>query len=225
MKKPSGSHCDHSHDGDSHHAHSHDHAHTENRFENPNRLFKVGVALNLVFVFVELGFGYGVQSLALISDAVHNLTDVLGLLIGWLGYTLSVRKKSKMYSNLTAFINAVLLMIGSVGVIMAAIERFRNPAVPNAWVIILVAFIGCLINFYTAKLFHDHQHDLNMKSAYLHLLGDALISVGVVISGILIYYFSTPWIDPAVSLVISVIIMMVTWPVLSQSFKALKTDP
>lgn len=224
MKKPSGSTCDHSHEGDHDHAHGHSHTQGQNQFENPNRLFKIGIALNLVFVFVELGFGYGVQSLALISDAMHNLTDVFGLLIGWLGYSLSVRKESKIYSNLTALINSLLLITGSVWVIVEAIERFKNPTLPTAWVVILVALIGCLINFYTAKLFHNHQHDLNMKSAYLHLLGDALISVGVVISGILIYYFATPWIDPAVSLVISVIIMFVTWPVLSQSFKALRKN-
>lgn len=220
MSKTSGPHkCNHSH-----HAGEHNHSHHQNesQFENSNRLFKLGIGLNLVFVFVELGFGYGVQSLALISDAIHNLTDVFGLLIGWLGYSLSVRKKTKTYSNVTALINSLLLISGSVWVVVEAIERLENPTLPTAWVIIFVAFIGCLINFYTAKLFHSHQHDLNMKSAYLHLIGDALISVGVVISGILIYYLSLTWIDPVVSIVISIVIALVTWPVLAQAVKALK---
>lgn len=222
MNKPTESSCDHSH-ADGAHVHSHDHAHDHDasQFENPDHLFKVGIALNLVFVFVELGFGYGVQSLALISDAIHNLTDVFGLLIGWLGFSLSVRKKSKTYSNVTALINSLFLIMGSVWVIAEAVERLKHPSLPTAWVVIVVALIGCLINFYTAKLFHNHQHDLNMKSAYLHMLGDALISVGVVVSGLVIYFFAAPWIDPAVSLIISVIIMFATWPVLSQAYKAL----
>lgn len=219
MANSSGSHCDHSHHPD---AHGHSHSHGESQFENPNRLFKIGIALNLVFVFIEVGFGYGVNSLALISDAIHNLTDVFGLLIGWYGYSLSVRRKSKTYSNVTALINSLLLIAGSIWVIAEAVERLKHPTLPTAWVMILVAFIGCMINFYTAQLFHNHQHDLNMKSAYLHLLGDALISVGVVISGILIYYFSTPWIDPVVSLVISVVIVFVTWPVMRLTIKSLR---
>ena len=178
--------------------------------------------MNLVFVFIEVGFGYGVNSLALISDAIHNLTDVFGLLIGWYGYSLSVRRKSKTYSNVTALINSLLLVAGSIWVIAEAVERLQHPTLPTAWVMILVALIGCMINFYTAQLFHNHQHDLNMKSAYLHLLGDALISVGVVVSGVLIYYFSTPWIDPVVSLVISVIIVFVTWPVMRQAIMSLR---
>ncbi len=176
-----------------------------------------------MFVVIEFYYGYLVNSLALYSDAFHNLTDVFGLLVGWYGYHLSVKKNSKKYSLYTAFFNSMLLVLGSVWVIYEAIERLQKPELPVASTMIVVSLIGFVINFFSAKLFHvDHHHDLNMKSAYLHLMGDAAISLGVTLAGVLIYYFSILWIDPAFSIVISIVIMVSSFKIIRESYTAIK---
>ncbi len=199
---------------------SHQHEHSSITAD-PDRLFKVGISLNVVFVLIEFISGYLIQSLALISDAVHNLTDVFGLLIAWLGYSLSKKNKSNIYSNYTALINSLILILGSIWILSESVARFQNPTSPTAWVVIVVALIGCVINFYSAKLFHTHQHDLNMRSAYLHLMGDAAISLGVVFSGVLIYFYAINWIDSVISAVIAFIVILSTWPLLKKAYKAI----
>lgn len=220
MSKISHSNCDHEGHDHSHSGHAHHH-HGELKI---NQLFKIGICLNLIFVVIEAGFGHKIGSLALISDALHNLTDVIGLIVAWIGFALSSRSKSKKYSYITALINAVLIILGSLWVIYEAFERFKNPQLPEAGVIISVALVGCAINFASAKLFHSHQHDLNMKAAYIHLIGDALISLGVVLSGILIYFSQALWIDAVTSLIISLVVIIVTVPILRESVQALRSS-
>ncbi len=184
----------------------------------PDRIFKIVISLNLVFVLVEVYFGITHHSLALVSDGVHNLTDVLGLSIAWLGYWLSKKHLTQKFSVYAAFINTSLLLLTSVWIIFAAYERYLSARQPVASTVIIVASIGFFVNFFSAKLFHkDHHHDLNMKAAYLHLMADAAISLGVVVTGIIMYYKSIFWIDPVVSAVIAIIIIFATWKFFKKS--------
>lgn len=204
-------HTDHEH---------HDHQHTE--LIEPNRIFKIGISLNLLFVCIEVYFGIIHKSLALISDGIHNLTDVFGLFIAWIGYYFSKKLAAKKFSVYAAFINTSLIIITSVWLIFEAYKRLYSGQSPVALTMIFVALIGFIINFFTAKLFHkNHHHDLNMKAAYLHLMADAAISLGVVITGIIIYYKAILWIDPIVSAIISAIIIFTTWGYLKQSWMML----
>lgn len=203
--------------------HVHDHSHNHKLQHEPNRIFKIGISLNLLFVFFEIYYGYRVNSLALISDAFHNLTDVFALLLAWLGFYLSQKNKSKKYSLYAAFFNSSVLVLGCVWVIVEAFERFKTGHVPVASTMMIVASIGFVINFISAKLFHvDLHNDLNMKSAYLHLMADAAISLGVVLTGAVIYFFSSSWIDPVVSIVISLIIIVPTIKILKESYLKIK---
>lgn len=215
----------HEHSQESKHEHKHDNCggHSHAMISEPDSIFKIGITLNLLFVFVEFYYGYVVGSLALISDAFHNLTDVFALMIGWLGYSLSKRSKSKKYSLYAAFFNSSVLLVGSFWVIYEAFERLQKPEIPVASTMILVASIGFVINFVSAKLFHkDLHHDLNMKSAYLHLMADAAISLGVALAGVLIYFYSVHWIDPVFSIVISVVIIYGSAKILWESVKQLR---
>lgn len=200
------SHCDHDHD--------HDHA----PHSVPDRIFKIGISLNLLFVAIEMYFGSKDFSLALISDAVHNLADVFGLIIAWLGYQLSKKPGAGKYSIYAAVVNTSLLLVTSIWIIVEAYQRYLMQVTPVAITVIVVASIGFIINLFSAKLFHqDHHHDLNIKSAYLHLMADAAISLGVVITGVIIYFKSIFWIDPLISAVISIIIIFGTWSFFKES--------
>lgn len=214
-------HSDHHHDGRQH-SHGHGHSHSHDGLQ-PDRIFKIGIALNLLFVVVEIYYGYAVDSLALISDAFHNLTDVFALIIGWLGYELSKRSAAVKYSLWAALFNSSVLLLGSFWVIFEALQRFKNPELPVASVMIVVSSIGFIINFTSAKLFHKgHHHDLNMKSAYLHLMADAAISLGVAIAGVFIYFFSMNWIDPFFSIIISIVIIYGSGQIVLESLRRLK---
>lgn len=173
-------------------------------------------------MFIELYFGFFHNSLALVSDAIHNIGDVLGLLVAWLGFYLAQHKNMKKISDITALVNTLFIIFGALFILHEAYQRWNNPAGdPVAKTIIGVALVGFIINFYTANLFHHGHHhqndesDLNIKSAYLHLLSDAIISLGVAVVGVIIYFTSLYWLDPVISVVISVI-------VLYSSFKLLK---
>lgn len=202
--------------------HSHDHPGSHSISQPPrimtDKVFKIGISLNLLFVCIEIYFGITHNSLALVSDGVHNFTDVFGLVIAWLGYLLSKNLATKKFSIYAAFINTSLLLITSIWIISEAYERYLLGHMPIATTIIVVASIGFMVNFFTAKLFHkDHHHDLNIKSAYLHLMADAAISLGVVVAGFIIYYKSILWIDPVISAVIAVIIIFGTWSFFKES--------
>lgn len=203
------------------HNHPEPHHHHSDITE-PGRVFKIVILLNLLFVGIEVYFGMVDNSLALVSDGIHNLTDVFGLTFAWVGYLFSKNQATKKFSIYAAFINTSLIILTSIWITAEAFRRYQTNQTPVALTIISVAFVGLIINFFTAQLFHkEHHHDLNMKSAYLHLMTDAAISLGVVFTGLIIYFTNITWVDPVISGIISVIIIFTTWPYLKESWNML----
>jgi cobalt-zinc-cadmium efflux system protein len=222
-------HHDHSHD-DCDHSHNEDHkAHTSSQAEQKGRAFKISILFNFIFVWIEFYWGQKSHSLSLFGDALHNLGDVFALGLSWLAFYLSsslaTQKLSfgyKKFSILVAFFNSLVLLLTSLYIIYEAVERLRQPFVQDPQMIIIVAGIGFVINLVTALLFHkDHHHDLNIQSAYLHLLGDAVISIGVVLTGVLVYYTHWGYIDLITSCVIALFILKNTWPIFKESVQLL----
>jgi cobalt-zinc-cadmium efflux system protein len=214
--------ADHHHHpaSDAHHhghgAHGHGHSHAPAEF---GRAFAIGVALNLGFVIVEGGAGLFSGSLALIADAGHNLSDVLGLLMAWAAYALSKRPPSTRFtyglrgsSILAALFNAVLLLVACGAIALGAIQRFFHPMPIESGMMMAVAAIGIVINLGTALLFlRGGEHDINIRGAFLHMAADAGVSAGVVAAGLLVAQTGLLWIDPAISLVIVAVIVIGTW--------------
>lgn len=201
------------------------HHHHHDTQPDYNRVFALAITLNLAFVVVEAVFGFLSQSLALVTDAGHNLSDVLGLLLAW-GAAFLARKRPSPhrtygYSRATilASLFSGLLLMGAVGAIgWEAVNRIFDPPQPAGRTIMTVAAIGVLINTATALLFiAGKDRDLNIRGAFLHMAADAAVSVGVVVSGALILFFGLNWIDPVVSLVIAAVIFLSTWGLLRDS--------
>lgn len=194
---------------------------------NLNRAFLLGIVLNLSFTIIEFGTGFYYNSLALISDAGHNLNDVGSLVLSLIAYKLAQIAGSKKFTYgykkvtiLASFTNAILLLLVVGGIIKEAIERFSNPTETHSLSIIIVATIGIFINTISAFLFFKNKgKDINIKGAFLHLIVDALVSVGVVISGIVIYYTGWNIVDPLTSLIIAAIIIFSTWGLLKESIR------
>ena len=192
---------------------------------NYGKVFALGIGLNVAYIAVEVGFGLWANSLALLADAGHNLSDVLGLLLAWGGYALAriVPSSRRTYgwrgtTILAALFNALLLLAAIGGIVWEAIGRVFDHAVSNGPVIIVVASVGAIINTATALLFmRGREHDLNIRGAFLHMAADAGISVGVAVAGVLIYFTQLTWIDPAMSILIAVIILIGTWGLLRES--------
>ena len=202
-------------------AHNHDHGPTDY-----SRAFAFGVALNVGFVIVEAAYGIMAGSLALLADAGHNLSDVLGLLLAW-GANYLVRREPterrtygwRKSSILAALINAVILLVALGGIAWEAIQRFSDPVPVAGKTIIFVALVGVVINTATALLFlSGRKSDLNIRGAFLHMVADAGVSAGVVIAGVAILFTGMLWIDPAISLVITVIILFGTWRLFRDAF-------
>ncbi len=201
---------------------SHQHHHSTPDF---NRAFLIGVTLNVVFVVVEVIFGLVSQSLALLTDAGHNLSDVLGLLLAWGAATLATRKPSVRrtygYSRATilASLGSGLLLLAAVGAITwEALGRLVDPAEPAGMTIMVVAAVGVVINTATALMFlRGKDRDLNIRGAYLHMLADAAVSLGVVVAGALIWWRGWVWMDPVISLLIAAVIFWSTWGLLRDS--------
>lgn len=201
---------------------------------NYNRAFAVGVVLNFGFVIAEVIFGITADSLALLADAGHNLSDVAGLLLAWGASVLSrlqpTVKRTYGYRSTTiiaALVNAVILLVAVGGIALESVQRFKSPAPAAGETIIIVAAIGVVINTATALLFFaGRKKDLNIRGAYLHMASDAGVSVGVVLAGIGIMTTGWLWIDPLVSLVIVAIILVSTWGLLKESMNlALQAVP
>jgi cobalt-zinc-cadmium efflux system protein len=203
------------------HAHAHDHGgaghrHAPSRFD---RAFAIAVALNVVFVVVEFAVGLHTGSLALTADAGHNLGDVLALVLAWAGVVLARRQPTprrtygmRRFSILAAIANAGILLIAVGAIIVEAIDRLRSPAPIAGGVVSIVAAIGIAVNLGTALAFlRGRHHDLNLRGAFLHMLGDAGASAGVVVAGLLIRTTGQLWIDPVVSLLLAALIMWSTW--------------
>ena len=211
----------HSHHHTGGHAH---HGHSHAPQAGYGRAFAIGITLNLAFVAIEAGYGFWADSMALLSDAGHNLSDVLGLAIAWAAALLARRRPSERFtyglrsgSILAALFNALLLLVAVGGIVWESIERLIEPAPVAAVTMMIVAGIGIIVNGFTAFLFMDGQHDLNIRGAFLHMVADAAVSLGVVLGGLVILWTGANWIDPVLSLVIAAVIVWGTWGLLKQS--------
>lgn len=209
-----------------HHHHHHSHGHSDlNNQMTLNKLFIFAVVLNLIFTMIEFLYAYFSRSSSLAADAGHNLMDVLGLAFSGVANWLLSRASSQKFSYglkrttiLASVANAILLIVASVFIILDAFEKIIQPVIIQEKIVIVVATIGILINGGSALLFlRDRHHDLNVKSAYLHLLYDALLSVGVVITGILVYFTHWYWLDPLVGIALVITIVVGTWRLLRDS--------
>lgn len=194
--------------------------------DRPDSRFALAIGLNLLFVIVEATYGYIANSVALIADAGHNFSDVIGLVAAWAAVWLGRRPASKRYtyglqrsSVLAALANAILLLVACGAIAWEAVGRFSAPAPVEGTTIIVVAAIGIAINMGAALLLNAGKQDLNLRGAFLHMVADAGVSAGVVLSGILILWTGWLWLDPVVSLVIVGVIVVGTWGLLRESIR------
>lgn len=207
-------------------AHDHDHSHEIN-LTHISRALVAGIALNTAFVLLEAAAGFWQDSLALLSDAGHNLFDVVSLAMALLAFRLLKVKPNERYTYglrkttiLVALLNAMFLLIAVGGIGIEAVMRLFHPAPLQGGVMAIVAGTGILINGATAFLFlRDKEKDLNLKGAYLHMMADALVSLGVVIAGILILFTHWYWLDPVISFGIMAVIVISTWGLLKDSLR------
>ena len=220
----------HIHGEDEHHhsgiedGHHHDHHH---EITNLNKAFVVGIILNTVFVAAEVIVGLSSSSLALLSDAGHNATDVFSLLLSMFAFKASKAKATNKYTYgfkratiLNSLINAVLLLFVTGAIIWEGVSRISNPVQIPGVLVSVVAFLGIFVNGISAFFFFkDKEKDINVKGAYLHLLSDTLVSLGVVVSGVIIYFTQWFWIDTAVSFIIAIMILTSTWQLLTDSIR------
>lgn len=205
-----------------HHHHDHEHTHAPTSF---GLAFAVGIILNTVFVTVEVVYGWMAQSLALIADAGHNLSDVLGLILAWGATALGRRAATERHSYglrrstvLAALANAVFLLVAVGAIVLEAVQRLKAPAPIAAPTVIVVAAVGIVINSCTAMMFMSgRKGDLNIRGAFLHMAADAAISAGVVAGGVVIFYTGMLWIDPALSLLLATAIVYSAWGLLRES--------
>lgn len=217
-------HADHQHQGHDH-GHAHGHAGHVHAPANFGPAFAIGIALNTIFIVVEAVYGYASNSTALIADAGHNLSDVLGLIVAWIAVILSKRPPSERYtyglrgsSILAALFNAVFLLIAVGAIGWQAVLRLFNPEPVAEMTVMIVAAIGIGINGFTAWLFASgRKSDLNIRGAYLHMAADAAVSAGVVIAALIIMFTGWLWLDAVTSLVIVAIIVWGTWGLLRDS--------
>lgn len=208
------------------HKHSHQHSHAINA-ESLNKAFIIGIVLNLAFVVIEFAAGFWFDSLALLSDAGHNLSDVVSLVLALLAFRLAKVKANERYTYgykkstiLVSLLNAVILLVAVGAIVIESIHKLNNPAVVPGGAIAWVAGVGVLINAFTAFLFmKDKEKDLNVKGAYLHMAADALVSVGVLVAGIVISRTGWYIIDPIIGLIVAVVILISTWNLLHDSLR------
>jgi cobalt-zinc-cadmium efflux system protein len=215
------SHHRHEHGHDHDPVHGHAHAHVPAGFD---RAFAIGIALNAGFVAIEAFYGWKVDSLALLADAGHNLSDVAGLVLAWAGTAAGRLRPDarhtygfKRASILAAFANALLLLLAMGSLAWEAIGRLQSPHATQGLTIIVVAAIGIAVNGTTALLFLRGGSDINLRGAFLHMAADALVSAGVVVAGLLTLAWGWAWTDPVASLVIAAVIVLGTWSLFRQS--------
>jgi cobalt-zinc-cadmium efflux system protein len=216
-------HHDHDHDHGHHHGHGHHHHHAAP--DGSSRAFALAVGLNALFVAIEFAYGFIANSTALMADAGHNLSDVLGLLLAWGAAVLAKTAPNGRYtyglrssSILAALGNSLLLMVACGAIALEAVQRFSQPAPVAGTTVSIVAAIGVLVNGFSAWLFMSgSKDDLNVRGAYQHMAADAAISLGVVVSGLVIMYTGWTWLDPLVSLAIVLMILAGTWSLLRES--------
>ena len=232
-------HDDHGHDGahdhgakhdHAKHDHGHGHAGHHHHHVDPNgngRAFAVAISLNVMFVAIEFGYGFIANSTALMADAGHNLSDVLGLIVAWGAAMLTRSAPNRRYtyglrssSILAALFNALILMLACGAIFWEAVHRFTVPAPVAGTTVAIVAGIGVLVNGISAWLFMaGSKDDINIRGAYQHMAADAAISMGVVVSGLAIMATGWAWLDPLVSIVIVLFILISTWALLKESLR------
>ena len=221
---------DHDHDDHDHHSHDHGHSHSHGHGHSHapvdfGRAFAIGITLNTGFVIVEVIYGFLSHSMALVADAGHNLSDVLGLAMAWIAAILTKRATTPKHtyglrrsSVLAALFNAIFLLVSIGGIAWESIRRLFEPDSVAAWTVIWVSLIGIAVNTITALMFMSgSKGDLNIRGAFIHMAADAAVSAGVVMAGFAILYTGWSWIDPVVSLAIVAVILMGTWGLLRDS--------
>jgi cobalt-zinc-cadmium efflux system protein len=214
----------HSHDHEAEHS-GHDHGHAHAPPKDFTLAFKVGIGLSSTIVVLQAVFGYIANSMALMADAGHNLSDVLSLVVAWGAASLARRPATERFtyglrgsSIIAALFNALFLLLVMGGIAWEAIRRFSEPAIVDGRIVMAVAGAGIVISGFSAYLFSSgREHDLNLRGAFLHMLSDALVSFGVVVAGGLIFLTGRHWLDPAVTLVIVGVIVYGTWGLLKDS--------
>lgn len=207
------------------HNHSHGHHGHEHGPTNYGRAFVIGTTLNLGFVLIEVIYGISAHSVALLADAGHNFSDVLGLVLAWVASILSRQSPSRRYtyglrrsSILVALLNAIILLVAMGGIAWEAVQRFHEPGSVAGETVIGVAVVGVIINTATALMFlSGRKTDLNIQGAFLHMAADAGVSLGVVLAGIGILVTGWLWFDPVVSLIIVAVVVISTWQLLQAS--------
>ena len=205
----------------------HHHHHNHVQEQSLNGIFILSIILNVVFVLVESGVGIWQNSLSLLSDAGHNLSDVFSLVLVLVAFRLAKVKSNEHYTYgyrkstvLISLLNAVILLVAVGAIVIESIHKFSEPTDVNGIAVSWTAGVGILINGATALLLmREQKNDLNVRGAFLHMAADTLVSVGVVISGIVIAYTGWTVIDPIVSLIIAVVILISTWELLSDSLR------
>lgn len=215
----------HDHDHNGNHGHPHCHSHAHSTPESFNLAFAIAVSLNLGFTLLEVFYALMANSMGLLADAVHNFGDIFGLVLAWgANWLLSIPAR-KRYSYgfkrttiIAAVANALILVASSAVIGYQSVYKLLHPSEVNEWIVIVIATIGIFVNGGTALLFmKGADSDLNIKGAFTHLMSDAVIAIGVVVAGILIYYTGMMWIDPVIGLIIVVIVLWATWGLLRNS--------
>ena len=212
------------------HHHHHHHHHPVSTGDGNGRLTKIflwGILLNCVYVAFEAVFGLYFDSMGLLSDAGHNLSDVAALLLSLFAVTLLKKKSTSRFTYgyskatiLISLLNAVILLVAVVFIIKESVEKIIHQESVNGMGVAVIAAVGVVINGLTMMFFrHDHKHDLNVKGAYLHMMADALVSVGVVVSGIIIYFTGWNIVDPIIGIVVAVVIVISSWNLLLESVR------
>lgn len=203
-------------------SHHHKKAKEEKTF---HKSFAVGVALNSIFVVIEVIFGFMSNSLALLADAIHNFGDVLALLLAWLGYHLAFQKPNHRFtygmgrvSIFATLFNGASLVVTSAWIVWEAWLRLQDPIMPDNKVVAIVATIGIAVNTVTGLFLLRGKEDVNIKGAMIHMFADAAISAGVVVTAGLMAWLGWLWLDPAISSLIAIVILIISWPILREGF-------
>ena len=207
--------------------HHHDHSHSIVQQGHLGKIYIFSILLNLVFVVTEAGVGFFADSLGLLSDAGHNLGDVFSLLLAFIGMKLATTRSTRRFtygyrksSVLISLLNAIILLVAVGAIIIESIHKFSCPAQVNGDAVAWTAGVGIIINGLTAWLLsRQSDHDINTRGAFLHMMADTLVSIGVLASGVAISITGYTVIDPIVSLVIAIIILATTWRLLSESLR------
>ncbi len=207
--------------------HHHDHHHHPTSVQSLSGVFILSIIINVLFVLIESGVGLWQNSLSLLSDAGHNLGDVFSLLLVLIAFRLAKVQQNERFTYgyrkstvLVSLLNAVILLIAVGAIVIESIHKFSEPTEVNGIAVSWTAGVGIIINGATTLLLmRGQKNDLNVRGAFLHMAADTLVSVGVVISGIVIHYTGLTIIDPIVSLVIAAVILISTWELLSDSLR------